>query len=276
MEEPKTTRQIVDEYWRRQEKPKTVSEIVRDFWDRQEPETIGESHRPTDYRTTKLILESYHDGLKEPKTVSQIVDEYYEAHERPQEPDEPQVEEKPKAVKEPTNSPEEKPQEPDEPQVTDQVLEEPQVEEEITEFSSIVFEGGRTYHNVTNFKSEGKGFNKYEFDSEWHGTISHIEIQGFLTIKEHVVKKASKPEIIAKFCSTVFIYTNSGKEEKYSNVRNLTEDKDARIVEFDTDVDVDDWKGHMKISGVIEKYLEVFEKSGEEQRKSAPLSSFID
>ncbi|MCK4666864.1 hypothetical protein KAU33_08950 [Candidatus Dependentiae bacterium] len=257
MEKPKTTRQIVDEYWKRQDKPKTVSEILENFWDREEPGKIAKSHRPTGYRMTRRILEEYQDGLEKPKTISQIVDEYWETHDKPQEPDEPPAVEKPQAVK--------KPKKPDEPPAVEkpQIAKEPEVAKPGTEFSMLVFKSGRTYHNVTNFKSLSDTSHYYEFDSEWRDGIIHVKIHDFLVIEEGVIKKVEKPsnvKTLAKLCSMVSIYTHSGKREEHNNVRNLTEDKSARIVEFDTDVDVDAWKGHMKMSGEIEKYLEVFEE----------------
>ena len=122
----------------------------------------------------------------------------------------------------------------------------------------IVFEGGRTYHDVTNFKSESEGHNLYEFDSEWYGKITHVKIQGFIMIEEYPIDKSSKAQVLAKSCSMVSVCTHSGNREKFENVRNLTEDKVARIVEFD--VDVNEKKGHMKMSGNIEKYIETFEE----------------
>jgi len=259
-----------------QYRPKTVSEILENFWDREEPGKIAKSHRPTGYRMTRRILEEYQDGLEKPKTISQIVDEYWETHEKPQEPDKPQAAEEPKVVKEP-KAPEEKPQVKEEPKVTDQVSDEPQALRERTEFSLLVFEHGRTYHNVTNFKSMSKTVHFYEFDSEWHGKITHVKIRLGIMIEECVIKEGkepSEPQAIAKFCSTLSVYTNSGSREEFKNVRNLTEDKSARIVEFD--IDVDRKKRHQRMSGVIERYLEVPEESSEEERKSIPLPSFID
>ena len=53
----------------------------------------------------------------------------------------------------------------------------------------------------------------------------------------------------------VSIYTHSGKREVYKNIRNLSEDKHARIVEFDRTDDVSDT--HMVMSGSIEQYEKV-------------------
>ena len=56
----------------------------------------------------------------------------------------------------------------------------------------------------------------------------------------------------------VSIYTHSGKREVYNNIKNLSEDKQERIVEFDRVVGVSDT--HMVMSGEIEQYEKVVYK----------------
>ena len=106
----KTTRQIVDEYWKRQDDPKTPAQI------------LTECRTPDDNRTDSQIIEEYLSSLEKPKTISQIVDEYWETHPKPQIPEEPKVEEEPQIPEEPKV--EEEPQTPEETQVSDQVPEE--------------------------------------------------------------------------------------------------------------------------------------------------------
>ena len=265
MEKPeKSTRQIVEEYWKKQEKPKTVNEILEERCERLDEllktsRSRTESRRPIGFRTIKRIVEEYRDSLEKPKTISQIVEEYWNDHPRAQVPEKEPVVPASKAQitkKEPVVPvPEKEP-------VVPVPEKEPEVQEENrkTEFSLLVFEGGRTYHNVTNFKYMSETSHYYEFDSKWNGKTSHIEIRLAIMIKEsESFTKTKDSQVIAEHCSKLTVYVHSGKREEFSNVENVREFVPEGIVEFDTIVDGKE--AHMKMAGTIEKCLEVFEQS---------------
>ena len=143
-----------------------------------------------------------------------------------------------------------------------EIVEEHQKRQEKPEFSTLVFENGRTYHNITNFKEIGDRFPEYEFDSEWNGKITHINISTSPLIKEKFVEEVSGwSDIIAKNCVLVHVYTNSGKTEEFSDVQNLKENKKNVEVEFDF---IEDGKKcHMKMSGRITKYAAALDEEDE-------------
>ena len=144
-----------------------------------------------------------------------------------------------------------------------QIVEEHQKRQEKPEFSTLVFENGRTYHNITNYVKDDNRFPEYDFDSEWNGKITHVHIVTSPLIKEHFVEEVSGwSDIIAKNCVLVHVYTNSGKTEEFSDVQNLKENKKNVEVEFDF---IEDGKKcHMKMSGRITKYAAALDEEDEE------------
>ena len=135
-----------------------------------------------------------------------------------------------------------------------QIVTEHQKRQEKPEFSTLVFENGRTYHNITNYKEIGDRFPTYEFDSEWNGKITHVDIGISPIIKERFVEEVSGwSDIIAKNCVLVHVYTNTGKTEEFCDVYDLKENKKDGKVEFD--FAEDGKKCHMKMSGKITRYV---------------------
>ena len=144
-----------------------------------------------------------------------------------------------------------------------QIVEEHKKRQELPEFSTLVFDNGRTYHNITNFTEIGDRFPEYEFDSEWNGKITHVHIVTSPLIKEHFVEEVSGwSDIIAKNCVLVHVFTNTGKTEEFSDVQNLKENKKDTKVEFDF---IEDGKKcHMKMSGKITRYVAALDEEDEE------------
>lgn len=267
MEKPeKSTRQIVEEYWKKQERPKTVNEILEYIKKSMTTDELtSESHGSISFRVIRRLVKEYRDSLEEPKTISQIVEEYWNDHPRAQVPEEEpavpvskvQIVKKEPEVPVPEKKfvvpvPKKEPVLP---------VNESQEEDERTEFSLLVFEGGRTYNNITNFESLSKTSHHYKFDSEWNEVITCIEIRSRIIRKEYerFTEKTKASKMIAEHCSKLTVYVHSGKREEFSNVENVKEFVLEGIVEFDTIVDGKE--AHMKMAGTIEKCLEVFEES---------------
>jgi len=141
------------------------------------------------------------------------------------------------------------------PKTVSQIVEEYRKRQETPDFSMLLFEGNRVYHNVTNFKRTTNKRHEYEFDSEWNGKISHVEISAFPLIKESIISETLERPIIAKFCDTLGVL-RSGKRKDFFNVRNLTTDSTDSYVEFDVVLEGGEM-GHMKVRGTIENYLSV-------------------
>ena len=144
-----------------------------------------------------------------------------------------------------------------------QIVAEHKKRQENPEFSTLVFDNGRTYHNITNFTEIGDRFPEYEFDSEWNGKITHVHIVTSPLIKERFVEEVSGwSDIIAKQCVLVRVYTDSGKSEEFSDVQNLRENKKDGEVEFD--FIEDGGKFHIKMDGVITRCIVPLDKEDEE------------
>lgn len=118
----------------------------------------------------------------------------------------------------------------------------------------LVFDAVRNFETVYD-KKTGRWL---EFDSVYDSVSRHVRIKGYVNqFIEMLPENEGIKTFVAKDCVSVTVYTNSGKREGFQDVKNLSENKKSRQVEFDRIVEGD--TTHIRMSGVIEKYEERLE-----------------
>lgn len=140
------------------------------------------------------------------------------------------------------------------PKTVKQIVDEYRNRQEYPEFLMILFENGRTYHNITNFHMLSEFSPMYEFDSEWNGKKTHVEVNSRINTKEAAIAEAATTRIIAKFCDEVFVRAKHRGLKEFYDVRNLWEDAQNTHVHFDL-VAPDGILAHMRMNGRIESFI---------------------